>query len=59
MQHKRKNGYSEPFILGKFRLKIQDLSPAGWLKTGNRAIREKDGFYYFVDRKKDMFVSGY
>ena len=30
----------------------------GWLKTGDVAVQDKDGFYYLVDRKKDVIVSG-
>ncbi|MFV3130950.1 AMP-binding protein [Niveispirillum sp. KHB5.9] len=30
----------------------------GWLRTGDAARRDADGFYYLVDRKKDMFISG-
>ena len=30
----------------------------GWFKTGDAAMRDRDGFYYLVDRKKDMFISG-
>jgi fatty-acyl-CoA synthase len=30
----------------------------GWFKTGDAASRDADGFYYLVDRKKDMFISG-
>jgi fatty-acyl-CoA synthase len=30
----------------------------GWLKTGDAARRDADGFYYLVDRKKDMYISG-
>ena len=30
----------------------------GWFKTGDAARRDTDGFYYLVDRKKDMFISG-
>jgi fatty-acyl-CoA synthase len=30
----------------------------GWLRTGDAAIRDKDGFYYIVDRWKDMYISG-
>lgn len=29
-----------------------------WLKTGDSARKDKDGFYYIVDRTKDMFISG-
>ncbi len=30
----------------------------GWFKTGDAARQDTDGFYYLVDRKKDMFISG-
>jgi fatty-acyl-CoA synthase len=30
----------------------------GWLHTGDAARKDDDGFYYVVDRLKDMFVSG-
>ncbi len=30
----------------------------GWLKTGDVAVQDKDGFYFLVDRKKDVIVSG-
>ena len=30
----------------------------GWLFTGDMAMQDKDGFYYLVDRKKDVIVSG-
>jgi fatty-acyl-CoA synthase len=29
-----------------------------WFKTGDACIRDADGFYFLVDRKKDMFISG-
>jgi len=29
-----------------------------WLKTGDAARRDDDGFYYIVDRWKDMYISG-
>jgi fatty-acyl-CoA synthase len=29
-----------------------------WFKTGDTAMRDADGFYYLVDRTKDMFISG-
>lgn len=30
----------------------------GWLRTGDLAQRDEDGYYYIVDRAKDMFISG-
>ncbi len=30
----------------------------GWLHTGDVARRDADGYYYIVDRIKDMFISG-
>ncbi len=30
----------------------------GWLFTGDMAMQDQDGFYFLVDRKKDVVVSG-
>jgi fatty-acyl-CoA synthase len=30
----------------------------GWFHTGDVATRDADGYYYIVDRKKDMIISG-
>ena len=30
----------------------------GWLYTGDMAMQDEQGFYYLVDRKKDVIVSG-
>ena len=30
----------------------------GWLRTGDVAVQDEDGFYYLVDRKKDVIVMG-
>ncbi|PTQ09997.1 acid--CoA ligase [Sphingomonas oleivorans] len=34
------------------------FSPDGWLKSGDLARRDADGFHYVVGRAKEMFVSG-
>ena len=30
----------------------------GWFHTGDVAVRDADGFYFIVDRKKDMIIRG-
>jgi fatty-acyl-CoA synthase len=30
----------------------------GWLRTGDAALTDEEGFYYIVDRWKDMYISG-
>jgi fatty-acyl-CoA synthase len=47
-------------MLGYF--KQPDLTAStlrgGWLRTGDMAVRDDDGYFTIVDRKKDMIVSG-
>jgi long-chain acyl-CoA synthetase len=33
------------------------MKPEGWLATGDMARIDEDGFFYIVDRKKDMILS--
>lgn len=34
------------------------LDADGWLYTGDMAKKDADGFYFLVDRKKDVIISG-
>lgn len=36
----------------------QAANPDGWFRAGDLAYRDEENFYYIVDRKKDMFISG-
>lgn len=36
----------------------QAFTPDGWLRSGDLARRDPDGFYYIAGRRKEMFISG-
>lgn len=35
-----------------------DTLRGGWLHTGDVAVQDEEGYYYIVDRTKDMIISG-
>lgn len=35
----------------------EKVMSGGWLRTGDLARRDEDGYYYLVDRVKDMYIS--
>lgn len=38
--------------------KTQAAFRDGWLRTGDLARRDEEGFYFLMDRARDMFISG-
>jgi long-chain acyl-CoA synthetase len=36
----------------------ETLDPGGWLKTGDMARIDEDGYYFVVDRKKELVIRG-
>jgi fatty-acyl-CoA synthase len=39
-------------------VQTEQIFSGGWLRTGDLATMDNDGFYYLVDRAKDMYISG-
>jgi fatty-acyl-CoA synthase len=38
--------------------KTEETIRNGWLHTGDLARKDEDGYYYLVDRARDMYISG-
>jgi fatty-acyl-CoA synthase len=36
----------------------EQIFSGGWLRTGDLALMDEDGYFYLVDRAKDMYISG-
>jgi fatty-acyl-CoA synthase len=50
-----------PLVMTGYLNKPQQTEEAfagGWLHTGDIAVKDDDGFYSIVDRKKDMIITG-
>ncbi|MEM7153462.1 MAG: long-chain fatty acid--CoA ligase [Myxococcota bacterium] len=43
---------------GKPEATAASIDEAGWFKTGDIATRDDEGYYFIVDRKKDMIIRG-
>jgi len=39
-------------------VKTEETIKNGWLRTGDLARMDEDGYFYLVDRAKDMYISG-
>ena len=40
--------------LGNKAVTAQSITPDGWFKTGDIGMRDQEGFYYIVDRRKEL-----
>ncbi len=39
-------------------VKSEETIRGGWLHTGDLARMDEDGYFYLIDRKRDMYISG-
>ncbi|MGK2956075.1 MAG: long-chain-fatty-acid--CoA ligase [Solirubrobacterales bacterium] len=50
-----------PFVMGRYWEREEDTESAmqgGWFHTGDIATMDEDGYYFIVDRKKDLIIRG-
>jgi fatty-acyl-CoA synthase/long-chain acyl-CoA synthetase len=53
--------YRSPMVMKEYWGKPQETAEAfagGWFHSGDLVREDEDGYYYVVDRKKDMIISG-
>lgn len=53
--------YRSPMVMKEYWNKPQetaDVFRGGWFHSGDLVRQDEDGYYYVVDRKKDMIISG-
>ncbi|MHB8867845.1 MAG: class I adenylate-forming enzyme family protein [Thermoleophilia bacterium] len=39
-------------------VQTERIMVGGWLRTGDLARRDREGYYYLIDRARDMYISG-
>lgn len=39
-------------------VQTEQIFSGGWLRTGDLALMDEDGYFYLIDRAKDMYISG-
>lgn len=47
-----------PGYFGNLEATASAIDSEGWLRSGDVGRKDKDGYYYIVDRIKDMYISG-
>ena len=47
-----------PYIMDGYYKKGREGFHEGWLASGDLALQDEEGYYYIVDRAKDMIISG-